>query len=67
MSFTGAIKRAKISALRAKGYRDHEIAEEMNLDPSTISYHTDQIKEQADDDTDLIEEFQSILERELGI
>lgn len=67
MSFKGAVKRAKISALRAKGFRDHEIAEELDLDPSTISYHTDQIKEQAQDDGDLIEELQSILERELGI
>lgn len=67
MSFKGAVNRAKIAGLRAKGFRDHEIAEKLDLDPSTISYHTDMIREKSDDSDDVIQELQNILERELGI
>ena len=67
MSFSGAVNRAKIAGLRAKGFRDHEIADKLDLDPSTISYHTERIREESDDSDDLIQELQTILERELGI
>ena len=67
MSFNGAVNRAKIAGLRAKGYRDHEIADKLDLDPSTISYHTEKIRENSGDSDDLIKELQNILERELGI
>ena len=67
MSFNGAVHRAKIAGLRAKGYRDHEIADKLDLDPSTISYHTEKIRENSGDSDDLIKELQNILERELGI
>ena len=67
MSFNGAVNRAKIAGLRAKGYRDHEIADKLDLDPSTISYHTEKIREKSGESDDLIKELQNILERELGI
>lgn len=67
MSFDGAVKRAKISMLRAKGWKDQEIARELNLEPSTISYHRRVIKERSQGNDDFVKNLLNKFERELGI
>lgn len=67
MTFQGKIQRTKISLYRAKGFSDREIAEKLDLDPSTISYHREQIREMDKDNSDLIDELQTMLERNLSI
>lgn len=67
MSVQGSIKRGKIAGLRAKGFRDEEIAEKLGIDASTVSYHTDVIREKSRESENIIEELQNILEKELGI
>lgn len=67
MSFNGAVKRAKISVLRAKGWKDQEIARELNLEPSTISYHRRIIKERSQGNDEFVNNLLNKMEKELGI